>query len=129
MIEPLPDEIDDELWEMACHRADALQNFVARNPYKSSTASVDELAKELDLSRASAYRLIKLFRKGGTVTSLVDRKRGRPSGHRALDNTREDIIRTTIKQYFLKKTRPTISQLVRDVQMNCISASLTVNSS
>ncbi|WFU50712.1 helix-turn-helix domain-containing protein [Sinorhizobium terangae] len=37
-------------------------------------------ATELKISRATAYRLIKLFRAGGTVMSLVDCKRGRPVG-------------------------------------------------
>lgn len=72
MTEPLTDEIDDVLWEAACHRADALRSFVARNPYKSSTGSVDELETEINLCRASAYCLIKLFRKGRTVMSLID---------------------------------------------------------
>jgi putative transposase len=58
------------------------------------------------------------------VLSLVDRKRGRPEGHRALDEKREEIIRATISAHYLKQTRPTVSQLVRDVQTNCISAGL-----
>ncbi|WP_437412691.1 helix-turn-helix domain-containing protein [Sinorhizobium meliloti] len=68
------------------------------------------LATELAISRATAYRLIKLFRAGGTVMSLVDRKRGRPDGHRVLDDQREEIIRTTISRYYLTRNRPTVSQ-------------------
>ncbi|TIM19634.1 MAG: transposase, partial [Mesorhizobium sp.] len=81
-------------------------------------------AARLGLSQATAYRLIKLFRAGGTILSLIDRKRGRPKGHRVLDDKREEIIRATINAYYLKRTRPTVSQLVRDVQTNCISAGL-----
>lgn len=58
------------------------------------------------------------------MLSLVDRKRGRPEGRRALDEKREEIIRTTISAHYLKRTRPTVSQLVRDVQTNCMSAGL-----
>lgn len=36
------------------------------------------LAAELEVSRATAFRLITLFRNGGTVMSLVERKPGRP---------------------------------------------------
>ena len=78
----------------------------------------------LGLSQATAYRLVKLFRAGGTVFSLVDRKRGRPEGHRTLDEKREEIVRTTINAFYLKRTRPTVSQLVRDVRTNCVSAGL-----
>lgn len=65
-----------------------------------------------------------MFRGGGTVLSLVDRKRGRPEGHRVPDDRREQVIRATISAYYLKRTRPSISQLVRDVQTNCISVGL-----
>ncbi|WP_244562573.1 helix-turn-helix domain-containing protein [Ensifer aridi] len=82
------------------------------------------LATELEISQATAYRLIKLFRTGGTVMSLVDRKRGRPEGHRALDDRREEIIRTTINRYYLTRNRPAVSQLIRDVQTNCMSVGL-----
>jgi putative transposase len=116
MSDPFPDEIDEALWDEACRRADAIRGFLKRNPDGATAGDVAELAAELGLSQATAYRLIKLFRAGGTVVSLVDRKRGRPEGHRALDEKREEIIRATIKAYYLKRTRPTVSQLVRDVQ-------------
>ena len=89
-----------------------------------SVAEVALLGAELEISQATAYRLIKLFRAGGTVMSLVERKPGRPEGHRVLDDRREEIIRTTISRYYLTRNRPSFSQLVRDVQTNCISGGL-----
>nr|WP_299775900.1 helix-turn-helix domain-containing protein [uncultured Tateyamaria sp.] len=82
------------------------------------------LADELDLSRASVFRLIRLFHEGGTVASLIDRKRGRPVGHRTLDPAREEIIHAAINKHYLKRTRPSISQLARDVHADCLSAGL-----
>jgi putative transposase len=124
MNDRFPDEIDEALWDEACRRADAIRSFLKRNPDGATAAEVSLLAVEMDVSQATAYRLVKLFRAGGTVLSLVDRKRGRPEGHRTLDEKREEIVGTTIKKFYLKRTRPTISQLVRDVQTNCISAGL-----
>ncbi len=124
MKDRFPDEIDEALWDEACRRADAIRSFLKRNPDGATAAEVSLLAIEMDVSQATAYRLVKLFRAGGTVLSLVDRKRGRPEGHRTLDEKREEIVGTTIKKFYLKRTRPTISQLVRDVQTNCISAGL-----
>jgi hypothetical protein len=60
---------------------DAIRSFLERNPDGATAGDVAELAAGLGLSQATAYRLIKLFRAGGTVLSLVDRKRGRPQGH------------------------------------------------
>lgn len=124
MSDLIPDEIDDALWDEACRRADAIRGFLRRHPSRTGAGAIAELATELGLSQATAYRLIKLFRSGGTVLTLVDRKRGRPEGHRTLDGEREKIIRATIKAHYLNRNRPTISQLVRDVQTNCISAGL-----
>ena len=124
MNDRFPDEIDEALWDEACRQADAIREFLRRNPDGATAADVSGLALEMEVSQATAYRLIKLFRAGGTVLSLVDRKRGRPQGYRALDGRREEIIRSTIKLFYLKPTRPTISQLVRDVQTNCMSAGL-----
>ncbi len=124
MNDPFPDEIDEALWDEACRRADAIREFLKRNPDGATAADVSGLAAEMNVSQATAYRLIKLFRAGGTVLSLVDRKRGRPEGHRTLDEKREEIVSKTIKRFYLKRTRPTISQLVRDVQTNCISVGL-----
>lgn len=124
MNDRLSDEIDELPWDEACRRADAIRSFLKRSPDGATAADVSGLAAEMNVSQATAYRLIKLFRAGGTVLSLVDRKRGRPEGHRTLDEKREEIVSTTIKRFYLKQTRPMISQLVRDVQTNCISVGL-----
>ncbi|CAN7681990.1 DDE-type integrase/transposase/recombinase [Rhizobium sp. LjRoot30] len=124
MSAPFPDEIDDALWDEACRRAEAIREFLKRNPDGTTAADVADLAATMDVSQATAYRLIKLFRTGGTVLSLVGRKRGRPEGHRTLDDKREEIVHTTINAYYLKRTRPSLSQLVRDVQTNCVSVGL-----
>jgi putative transposase len=124
MSDRFPDEIDEALWDEACRRADAIREFLKRRAGSATTAEVAGLAAEMGVSQATAYRLIKLFRAGGTVLSLVDRKRGRPQGHRILDDRRQEIIRTTINAFYLKRNRPTVSQLVREVRTNCILAGL-----
>jgi putative transposase len=124
MSAPFPDEVDEALWDEACRRAEAVREFLKHRTGKMTAADVALLANELDISRATAYRLIKLFRAGGTVISLVDRRRGRPDGHRVLDDKREEIIRNTISRYYLTRNRPSVSQLVRDVQTSCLSAGL-----
>jgi putative transposase len=124
MDKPLPAEIDEVRWNEACRRADAIRDFLWRYPEGSTAAGVAGLADQLELSLASTYRLIKLFRSGGTATSLVDRKRGRRKGHRTLDDARHKIIRTTIIRFYLKRTRPPFAKLVREVQTNCIDAGL-----
>jgi putative transposase len=124
MSDPFPDDVDEQSWDEACRRADAIRNFLKRRTGSTKTGDVVELAAEIGLSQATAYRLIKVFRAGGTILSLVDRKSGRPEGHRVLDEKREKVIQATIKAFYLKRNRPTVSPLVREVQTNCILAGL-----
>ncbi|WP_233124536.1 integrase catalytic domain-containing protein [Agrobacterium vaccinii] len=95
-----------------------------RRSSKVAAGDMALLAAELDVSRATAFRLIKLFRAGGTVMSLVERKPGRPNGRRMLDDRREEIIPTSINRYYLNKNRPGVSQLIRDVQTTCVSVGI-----
>src|SRR5260221_8134179 len=120
MSDPFPEDVEEALWDEACRRADRIRDFLQHRPSGSTIGDVAGLAVALGLSQATTYRLIKLFRAGGTVMSLVDRKRERPDGHRTLDEKREEIIRTTIAGFYLKRNRPRISQLVREGEMNCI---------
>ncbi len=81
-------------WEEACRREDAVRKFVLRRDEGRKGPTVKELARELGLSRATAYRVIELFQAGGTVTSLIGKTPGRPRGHRVLDSKREALIRS-----------------------------------
>lgn len=126
MNEPFPDEIADAQWVEAHRRADAIRRFLRNRPDSRSASDVLDLARELGVSKATAYRLVKAFRAGGTVVTLVDRKRGRPDGHSVLDDAREEIIRTAINAVFLTPNRPSVSELVRKVGEKCIEANLSV---
>ena len=86
---------------------------------------VDEVAGQFGMSRASLYRLIRLFRADGTVTALMPRTAGRPQGLRLLDANREAVIRQALKDVYLKPTRPPFAGRVREVQTRCIEQSLS----
>ena len=106
------DEELEKRWAEACRREEAIRDLIGRNPDGLKGRDVSELAWELGLSRATTYRMIRLFRAGGTVSSLIDRTRGRRHGFRALDTAREEIIRQSITSFYLKPTRPPFSRLV-----------------
>ena len=122
MSDPFPDEVGPQDWEEARRRADAIREYLRRRPHRSTTEEILELATVLGVSQATAYRLVRLFREGGTVSALVDRKRGRRKDHHTLDKDRDEIIRATIARFYLKPTRPPFSRLVREVQTKCLAA-------
>jgi putative transposase len=120
MDDPVIDNDEQLRWDEACRREDAIRDLLSRHPEALKGRDVADLAWELGLSRATVYRMINLFRAGGTMTSLMDRTRGRPAGYRTLDKRREEIIKQTIASFYLKPTRPPFSRLLRQVQTNCI---------
>jgi putative transposase len=119
-----PDDVDDEKWIETCRRADIIRNYLQEKSRGNSSLTMAKLAIELALSRATTYRLVKLFREGGTVRSLLNRAPGRPVGMRFLDDQRQEIIHKTIHSMYLKPTRPPFVRLVREIQAHCISAGL-----
>src|SRR5258708_9862423 len=120
MDDPVIDNDEQLRWDEACRREGAMRDLLRRRPEVVKGRDVADLAWELGLSRATVYRMINLFRAGGTVTSLMDRTRGRPAGYRTLDKRREEIIKQTIASFYLKPTRPPFSRLLRQGQTNCI---------
>lgn len=124
IIEPDTESINDADWNEACRRADVIREFLKTRGDAATVKDMKWLASRLQLSQATAYRLVKLFRTGGTVLSLVERKRGRPVGHRTLDEKRDKIILASIKVFYLKRTRPSVSQLVAQIQADCVSSRL-----
>jgi len=102
----LPDQIDDARWEEARRRADAIRAFLNHRSDQGITANVAALAVKLGLSQATTYRLIGLFCEGGSVRALVERKRGRLLGYRALDPGRDELVQSAIRAIFLTPDRP-----------------------
>jgi len=124
MSETDPDPEDAANWEEACRREDAVRKFVLGRDGNRKSATIKELAQELRLSRATAYRMIAMFQAGGTVTSLMGKAPGRRRGHRALDPKREALIQETIKVFYLKPTRPSVARLVHEIRTRCLALGL-----
>lgn len=62
MNDQFPDEIGKTLWDEACRRAEAIRGFLKRRSGDVTSGDIALLAAELEVSRATAFRLIKLFR-------------------------------------------------------------------
>lgn len=118
------DPEDAANWEEACRREDAVRKFVLRRDDNRRRATVKEFARELGLSRATVYRMIGIFRAGGTVTSLMGKAPGRRRGHRALDPKREALIQETIKLFYLKPTKPSVARLAHEIRTRCLALGL-----
>jgi putative transposase len=115
---------DDPAWEKACRREEAIRRLLRRHPKNLTYAAVDDIASELGVSRMTVYRLVRSFRAGGTVTSLMPRSRGRPQGLRMLDGKREVLIQQALNDFFLKHTKPPFARLVHEIRTRCLQEGL-----
>jgi putative transposase len=100
-------------------REEAIRDLLTREGERLSQDAIRDLTRDLGVSRATAYRMIKTFRSCGAVTSPLTRPVGRPKGARVLDATRELLIRDAIDSFYLQPTRPKFSQLVREISKRC----------
>jgi DtxR family manganese transport transcriptional regulator len=100
-------------------REAAVRAVLARVDGKLSQGLIEELKKDLGVSRATAYRMIKTFRSCGAVTSPLTRPVGRPKGARVLDPKRETLIREAIDTFYLQPRRPKFSELVQEIARRC----------
>ena len=120
-----PDEeagaADDEDWELAQHRAGILRRLLIRgaSDQKTRSEAMTSAAAELNVSRATLYRLLARFRASEVTSALLPSRRGRPRGARTLDERREAIIAETITKFYLKPERPRLSDLIERIGLSC----------
>ena len=103
-------------WLEGCRRETAIRELLQRHEGGRLTIrEVEDVAWELDVSRATLYRLIAAYRTKRTVTAVEPRSSGRRAGTFTLDKAREALIARTIREIYLQPTRPTLTYLVEQV--------------
>lgn len=111
-------------WAEGCRRHGAIRRLIERHGDQLPKSDFDDVAWELGISRATLYRLIKLYRTFGTVDALEPTTTGRKAGTRVLSEKIERIISDTIREVYLKPTRPTLTHLVEQVHARCAEMDL-----
>jgi putative transposase len=123
-LRPSAESAGDADWEIATQRADALKVLLAG----SSPAAVAEVAADLRLSSAMVYRLLAVYRRNPSASSLLPNRGGRTPGTRLLSIEVETVIQSSISKYYLKKERPRVADLHRQIILECRRAKLTLPS-
>jgi putative transposase len=113
------DPKDTRRVEEVRRREAVIRDALASEGQRLSQNVIVNLTRDLGVSRATAYRMIKRFRTCGAVVSPSGRPVGRPKGARVLDATRERLIREAIENFYLQPARPKFSDLVREIGKRC----------
>lgn len=117
------DEKKSKRLEEHHRREDLVRELLTRKGQRLSQDAINDLTRDLGVSRATAYRMIKTFRSCGAIAGTT-RPMGRPKGARMLDAARECLIRDTIENFYLRPSRPKFSQLVREISKRCVKERL-----
>ena len=91
---------------------------------RTSAAAADAAVRELGIERAQCYRLLRRLCADLTVTSLLLRLGGSPTGLQLLDTEVEAIIATAVNEVYLDRQCPTPAELMREIERRCVRRNL-----
>jgi putative transposase len=80
---------------------------------------ITEASEQLGLSKAMIYRLLARYRENPAPSELLPKREGRSSGAGRLDDEVEAVIQGLIVSYYLKRQRPRVVDLYRQIALSC----------
>jgi putative transposase len=115
-------DIGDDRWAEAVRREASVRSLAGRED--TNRAEIAVAARALGLSAAQLYRLLSAYRANPVTQSLVVNRPGPAKGHRLLPADVEAVITEAIGSVFLRRERPTLARLCREIRTSCHGAGL-----
>ena len=116
----------DADWAEAVHRESVLRPL-STQPRGGLPAAL-AAASALRLSKPRIYGLLRTFRANPVTASLLPRKPGQARGARRLNVAAEAQVGAAIEEVYLKRKRPTLKVVWRQLKANCRTAGLALPS-
>lgn len=133
-VSPIPDEdkngknqypdlvnIDEERWSIAKERFSIIEPILNN---RGDGELIEEIAEENDISTSTLYRWINKYDSTGYISALAPQKRSGGKGKSRLSDEVEEIIQSTINDYYLSKQRRSIQRTCIEVINRCSNAEL-----
>lgn len=115
--------VSEDEWSEATRRAEIVRSIVeAIGP---RTNAVRMKALEARVHPATIYRWIRTFEATESVTSLLPVRPSGGKGKRRLDNAIEEIVRTTIEEYYLSGQQRSAQKTCEEIGLRCRRTGLT----
>ena len=105
----------DKDWEEAEYRAKVL----AKLPEQLTQGEVKQAMRQLDVSRATLFRLMKQFREDQRTSALLPNPSGPKPGMQPLDPAVEAIVSRLFRDFYATRRKPTKTRFWREVAANC----------
>ncbi len=112
------DQIPKAAWKLAARRERIFASLADRDHVTQSVKA----GEALRLGPAMVFRLLARYRRKRCTSVLAPEPRGRKRGSRVLDPSLEKITETEIKDFYLRREKPSLASLHREVQQACHKA-------
>ena len=113
--------VPDKAWRQARRRLKAVQPLLVT---EGPVPSVEEVAHEHGVSRATVYRWLRTYAQTRSVASLVRRRPGPSKGRRCLLPAVEAVVQQAIEAHYLTLQKKNPTQVLREVKLRCHEAGL-----
>lgn len=120
------DKIGDDAWQQAQERYLAIKPIVSGSLSEyAGERGYERRSKEVGVSSRTLKRWVKAYESTGSIGSLIQKKKGPPTGGTRLDVSQENVIREVINDYYLSIQRPSVESTVREVTKRCHLRNIT----
>ena len=113
------EQVTAEQWESALKRERAVLQILGSD---TVAAQVTLIAGEFNVSRRTVFRWLSQYKDNPQTSALLPKPFGPPVGNKRINPQVEDIITSVIRDIYLTQTRAKKEEVVRMVQMRCVSA-------
>ncbi|UGS24643.1 Mu transposase C-terminal domain-containing protein [Flavobacterium channae] len=114
--------ISEKKWELAQQRFEIITPILEK---PGNIELVKQISAEKNVSIATLYRWIKLYRDYGTISSILGKPKTGGKGSSRLDSNQEEIIKKYIKSTYLNSSRTSINKTVRLIMAECHNKNIT----
>jgi len=99
---------DQDAWQLALEREDVIRPLAEQG--RLSPTLVQDATRQLRLSRSVLYDLLRRYKQRPQTSSLLPWKRGRATKATFLESTREELLNSSIQDFYLRPERPSLAR-------------------
>jgi putative transposase len=105
---------DQDAWQLALEREAVIRPLAEQG--RLSPTLVQDATRQLRLSRSVLYDLLRRYKQRPQTSSLLPWKRGRATKATFLESTREELLNSSIQDFYLRPERPSLAALLQEVR-------------
>lgn len=114
--------LNESKWNIAQKRFQIISPLLME---KTNKKMFEEVSLKENVSIATLYRWVKLYKDNGTVASILGKPKTGGKGMSRLDPSTEEIIKNVIETKYLNTSRKSINKIIRIINQECIKKNVS----